>query len=58
MRAAVFHADWLRGGVNALYGFVITGSNYIQIAVYVDDELDIDIARTMFDSITENASSS
>jgi hypothetical protein len=42
-------------GVNALYGFVITRSDYMQVAVYFDDESDIDMARTMFDSITDDA---
>ena len=44
----------VEGGVNALYGFVIAGNGHLQVTVYFDNESDIDLARTMFASITEN----
>lgn len=44
----------VEGGVNALYGFVIARNGHLQVAVYFDNESDIDLARTMFASITEH----
>lgn len=44
----------VENGVNGLYGFVVTGSGYMQVAIYFDDESDIDIARAIFDSLTED----
>lgn len=37
--------------VNGLYGFVIEDDGTLQVAIYFDDESDIDLARTVFDSI-------
>jgi hypothetical protein len=45
----------VEGGVNALYGFVITGNGHLQVAFYFDNEPDIELARKMFASITEGA---
>lgn len=45
----------VEGGVNALYGFVIGRNGHLQVAVYFDHESDIDLARTLFAGITENA---
>lgn len=43
-------------GVNALYGFVVADSGQLKVAVYFDAESDIDLARSMFASVTENTS--
>jgi hypothetical protein len=45
----------VENGVNVLYGFVIADDGHLQVAVYFDDESDIDLARSMFGSIAENA---
>ncbi len=36
--------------VSALYGFVVAPSSYLQFAAYADDETDLDVGRTVFDS--------
>lgn len=53
--AGYFSYRLFSDGTNALYGFVVVGSGQMQVVVYFDNESDIDIARAMFDSITENA---
>jgi hypothetical protein len=42
----------IEDGVNALYGFVVTNGGHLQLAIYFDNESDIDLARSMFASIT------
>ncbi len=39
------------GVVFALYGFIVKDLGHLQIAIYVDDEPDISIAKTIFDSV-------
>ena len=41
----------IENNVNALYGFVIVTSGHLQVAIYFDNESDIDLARAMFASI-------
>ena len=45
----------VEGGVNALHGFVTDRNGHLQVTIYFDDESDIDLARTMFASITAHA---
>ena len=42
----------IEDNVNALYGFVSVTSGLLQVAIYFDNESDIDLTRAMFASIT------
>jgi hypothetical protein len=50
----LFSYRLVEDGVNALYGFVIAEEGYLQVAIYFDNESDIDLVRSMFASITQN----
>ena len=45
----------IENGIHALYGFAIAHSGDLQVAVYFDHEVDIDLARSIFAGIAENA---
>ena len=45
---AFFSYRLIEDGVNALYGFVFSDARHLQVAIYFDDETDIDLARSIF----------
>jgi hypothetical protein len=53
--AQQFSYRLIEDGVNALYGFVVANSGHLQVAIYFDNESDIDLARSMFASVTTKA---
>lgn len=42
----------VENGVNALYGFVVAEDGHLQVVIYFDNEADIKLARSLFNSIT------
>lgn len=42
----------IENDVSALYGFVVANDGHLQIAVYLNDESDVDLARSIFSSVT------
>jgi hypothetical protein len=44
------------GVVHALYGYAIGQSGHVQMAIYMDQESEIDSARKILQSVTEHAS--
>ncbi len=41
--------------VNALYGFVFADGGHVQVAVYFDDASDVELARSMFESVAKTS---
>jgi hypothetical protein len=48
---AQFSYRLVEDSVNVLYGFAINDDGHLQVALYFDDESDIDLAHTVFDTI-------
>jgi hypothetical protein len=51
---AQFSYRLVEDGVNGLYGFAIADAGHLQVAIYFDDETDIDLARTVFGTIGQS----